>query len=83
MAEDAEKYFSSQGETESEWLTLLYLAKAEKVAGDNHASLIKAQQAIDILHHLEQSWGSQVFTQYAARPDYQIAIHELSKLTSA
>ena len=83
MAETAVTYFSRQGENESNWLSLFYLAKAEKAAGDNQGSSIKARQAINILRDLEQRWGTQVFGQYATRPDHKIAIHELSMLTAA
>jgi tetratricopeptide (TPR) repeat protein len=81
-AETAYKYFALNGSKESEWLSLLYMAKAAKASGDAESSSADAQKAIDILKQLENNWGPPIFQRYAARPDHQLAIRELSGLSN-
>src|SRR5208282_4497475 len=72
MAEAANRYFSSKGEKESEWLSLYYVAKACKASGDVTGSSINAKKALDILNEFEQTWSPPTYHQYTTRPDHQI-----------
>lgn len=80
FARSANSYFSSKGAKESEWLSLLDLATAEKYLGDTHACTKDATKAVDILNQLEKSWGPSVFHQYSTRPDHQVEVQELAEL---
>jgi len=81
MAELASRYFHSTGQRESEWLSLLWLARTSQELGDHTSAEKNAKQALDILHNFEQTWGSSVFHAYTARPDCKLAIQELSSMT--
>jgi tetratricopeptide (TPR) repeat protein len=82
LAATAHVHFAGDRLKESEWLSLLSMAQADKASGDAEPSSAEAQKAIDILKELEQNWGPPAFHQYATRPDRQLAIRELSVLTS-
>ncbi len=82
MAEAADRYFSSKGEKESEWLSLYYVSKACKASGDIAGSSAYAKKSIDILDQLEQTWSPPAYHQFATRPDHQIVLQELVKLRS-
>jgi serine/threonine protein kinase len=80
LADAANRYFSSKGVKESEWLSLYYLAAACKGMGDSRESSLIAKKALDTLSQLRIAWGSPTFEQYVTRPDHQFAIRELAKL---
>jgi serine/threonine protein kinase len=80
LAEAANSYFASKGQTESDWLSLLYAAEAARVMGDKLSSAQKTKQVVDKLSTIEQNWSSSVFNQYRSRPDIQTAMKRLSKL---
>jgi tetratricopeptide (TPR) repeat protein len=82
MAESANLYFSQKHESESEWVSLFYIAQASKSLGDKNLSALKAKEAIDKLRDIEQNWTSPVFAQYRSRPDIQTALKQLSELTT-
>ena len=78
LAQAANRYFSSKGEKESEWLSLYYIAKASKAAGDVTGSSTNAKKALDILDELEHTWSPPTYHQYITRPDHQLALRELT-----
>jgi tetratricopeptide (TPR) repeat protein len=80
-AEAANRYYSSKGEEESLWRSLLYVAKACKASGDVMSSSTNAKKALDILSQLEQNWSPAIYRQYAIRPDNHNAFQELTKLS--
>jgi tetratricopeptide (TPR) repeat protein len=73
-AESANIYFSSKGEKESDWLSMLFAAQASGVLGDKTASALKTKQVVDKLHGIEQNWSPAVFAIYRTRPDIQVAL---------
>ena len=81
-AEDAHWYFSAKEEKESEWLSLFCIAKARQFSGDAASASANAKKALDILAALEQTWNPQIYHQYIARPDNQLAFRQLVKLAS-
>jgi tetratricopeptide (TPR) repeat protein len=80
MAEAANRYAAGKGQKESEWRSLLYLASAAKDSGDKEGSVKRAEQALEILNRLQQSWGDSTYQQYTSRPDHQLALRQLSGL---
>ena len=54
LAQAANRYFSSKGEKESEWLSLDDAAKACKASGDVTNSSINAKKALDILGEFDR-----------------------------
>jgi tetratricopeptide (TPR) repeat protein len=80
LARTSNAYFSTNGEKESEWISLLYLAQTEKELGDVRACADNARTASEILNQLKRSWGPSVFNQYVNRPDHRTAIRELIEL---
>ncbi len=82
-ADAANRYFVSKGQKESEWLSFYYVATAYEASGDRKSSFINARKALDILASLEQTWSPPIYRQYAARPDFQLAIRELTRFTSS
>jgi tetratricopeptide (TPR) repeat protein len=79
-AEAAEKHFAENNEKESEWLTLLCLARAYRNVRDDPRSAKSTIKSLDILTELEQRWSPPVFRQYITRPDHQIEFQSLSSL---
>jgi tetratricopeptide (TPR) repeat protein len=79
-AEAASQYFSTKGKRESEWLSHSLLAAAAHVSGNSELCSKQTKQANDILKELEHTWGTEVFHDYAARPDHRLAISDLTKL---
>jgi tetratricopeptide (TPR) repeat protein len=78
FAKPANQYFASKEETESEWLSLSYLAEIFRKQNNQSNAAENAKQAIDILNKLEQTWSPLVFKQYSSRPDIQSALRWLS-----
>jgi tetratricopeptide (TPR) repeat protein len=80
LAKAAWQFVSLSQQKESEWRSLLYLAKASKESGDLASSPNYAKKALDILSGLENNWGNRAYQLYVSRPDIQLARRELSML---
>jgi serine/threonine protein kinase/Tfp pilus assembly protein PilF len=80
LAESARSQFSTTGQAESEWLSLLMLSETSEGQKDSRSTIENAKRSLDILNKIEHTWTSPVFDQYASRPDIRIALRQLSKL---
>jgi len=81
-AEAAKSYFSQSGRKLSKW-TACYIRAL--IAGNQKDAQLQhenAQQALDILSGIEQTWGSPVFNTYSSRPDIHRALRELKTVIS-
>ncbi len=83
LAVAAETYFRAKGQSESRWIAIFQLTLAASQAGDAQQARIMAKQALEVLNGLNQNWGPQIFQQYITRPDYQLAMRELTQLQTA
>jgi tetratricopeptide (TPR) repeat protein len=70
-AEAANAFFTSAGQSESECLSLLSLAKIQRALGDGVLAQKSATKALDILSEFEHNWS------VSNRPDLQDAAREL------
>jgi hypothetical protein len=78
LVESARHYFSNSGKKESEWLSLLELARVLRSLGKIQESKVSAQLALDILWELEHTWPAADYRSYSARPDNKAALLELA-----
>jgi ATP/maltotriose-dependent transcriptional regulator MalT len=81
LARAANKFFSEKQKRESEWISLLCLAKALRKSGDSAGSRQAALEAQEVMSQIERAWGEETFKNYASRPDIARAKRDLSTLT--
>jgi tetratricopeptide (TPR) repeat protein len=78
LVESARHYFSNSGKKESEWLSLLELARVDRSLGKIQECKVSAQLALDILRGFEHNWPPSDYKSYSTRPDNKAALLELS-----
>jgi serine/threonine protein kinase/Tfp pilus assembly protein PilF len=72
LASQAQERFARGGQLESEWRAWVIASRASKNSGDSIKAQEQMKNAESTRSRLEQQWGSDVFKQYAARPDIQV-----------
>ena len=72
LALQAQERFAHGGQLASEWRAWVIASQATRNLGDNNKAQEQMRNAESTRSKLEQQWGSEVFKQYAARPDIQV-----------
>jgi len=75
LATEAQRRFAQSKQTESEWRSWTIISRANEQLGDRTKADEALKNAELIRSRLEQEWGSNVYKQYAARPDIQVYSH--------
>jgi serine/threonine protein kinase len=81
LARDAGEFFSKVDKKESNWRSLMYVAKSYTRPAESRERRQYASQALNILSELEIGWGKSAFQSYLARPDVYRARQELIALS--
>jgi hypothetical protein len=79
-AESAHDYFASSGRRESEYLSLLSLAKIHQSLDDVENSKKFAHEGLDILAEFNHNWVPQYYKTYLGRPDVREVSAELERI---
>jgi tetratricopeptide (TPR) repeat protein len=82
VAQSAEAFFAKSGQEESEYLSLLSIAKISRALKDAASSKQSAQKGLDILSSFEHNWSPQQYKGYSSRPDVRESAGALRRLTS-
>lgn len=69
LAQSADDFFASAGQRESEYLSLLTLAKISRAQKNLVNSRRFAHEGLDILSGFEHNWNPQIYKMYTSRPD--------------
>lgn len=76
---EAQARFAKWSQLESEWRAWVIASQASAQLGQNDKAAEQLVQAKSVLARLQQSWGSEFFTKYAARPDIQVYYKKLGE----
>jgi Tfp pilus assembly protein PilF len=82
LALSASTAFAASGRKESEWNSLLLLARIERALGKSAESAQFASRGLDTLDGIDHNWESINSQSYRARPDVQAARRELQTLSN-
>ncbi len=80
LAQSAHDFFAASSQRESEYLSLLSLAKISRANKDAVNSKKFAQQAMDIVSGLEHTYSAQQYKTYLSRPDVRDVSAQLVQL---
>jgi len=80
LAQAAHDFFAASGQKESEYLSLLTLAKTSYALKDFANSRKFAHEGLDILSSFDHNWNPQIYTMYLSRPDVRNFRAELELL---
>jgi Tfp pilus assembly protein PilF len=69
VAQSAHDFFAESGQKESEYLSLLSLAKISRVLKNTADAKQFAQTGLDIMSSFAHNWSPQQYNAYASRPD--------------
>lgn len=83
LVQSAHDFFVSSGQQESEYLSLLSLAKISQALGDRVNSRKFAQEGLDILSEFEHNWTPQQYKTYSSRPDISRAVLDFRRLLAS
>ncbi len=75
LALQAQSRFASSQQLESEWRAWAIASRASQQLGDKNKEEEMSRNAENVRSRLEQHWGTNVFRQYATRPDIQVYYH--------
>jgi tetratricopeptide (TPR) repeat protein len=78
LVDSAQRYFSSTGQRESEWLSLLEKARVCRSSGKAQESRAAAQSALEILKQFHDTWPPSDYKSYSTRPDIAASQKELT-----
>jgi Tfp pilus assembly protein PilF len=82
IAQSTSDFFAASGQRESEYLSLLSLAKISRALKDDRNAKQSAQKALDILSGFEHNWSPQQYQSYSSRPDVREATDALKRLSN-
>jgi tetratricopeptide (TPR) repeat protein len=81
LARAAGEFFSRTDKQESNWRSLMYVAKSYSRPSESKERRQYASQALNILSQFENNWGKPAFQTYLKRPDVYKARQELITLS--
>jgi len=80
IAQGAHDFFAASGQKESEYLSLLTLARISRVLKDITGAKQSAQKGLDILSGFAHNWSPQQYKGYSSRPDVRESADALYRL---
>jgi tetratricopeptide (TPR) repeat protein len=80
VAQGAHNFFAASGQRESEYLSLLTLAKISRALKDTSGAKQCAQKGLDILSSFAHNWSPQQYKGYSSRPDVRESADALQRL---
>jgi len=81
LAQAAHDFFAASGQKESEYLSLLSLAKISLAGKNTAAAKQSAQKGLDILSGFQHNWAPQQYKGYSSRRDVRESASALVHLT--
>jgi tetratricopeptide (TPR) repeat protein/predicted Ser/Thr protein kinase len=75
-ATQAQQRLAASGQKESEWRAWAIASEASRALRDETSARQQLKTASDLLSQLKQSWGTETYTRYVARPDIRALLQE-------